>query len=727
MKQIGQNYKSGEISIQQVEVPACKPGGALVQTLFSVVSVGTEGMKAREGKMSYLAKAKARPDQVKKVIKSVQQQGLLSTYEKVMHKLDSLTPLGYSLAGIVKEVGREAGEFQVGQRVACAGAGFANHAEMNFVPKNLMVHIPDNVSMEHAAFTTIGSIAMQGFRQSEMQLGETACVIGLGLIGQLLVQILHAAGVQVIGIDLVEERCRLAETLGAKACFNSSDASLIPSINSLTNAIGIDCTFIAAGGKSNAPIELAATIARDRGRIVDIGKANLNLPWNDYYEKELDVKFSRSYGPGRYDPNYENRGIDYPVGYVRWTEKRNMTAFLNLISANKVLIDPIISETCLFNEAESVYQKITEAKTPVLGVLFKHNEHYEPNQDYAEKLIDKRSNVHILNANQVRLGVIGAGNYASSMLLPHLHKSADVCLKEVATTNGLSAKNADNRFGFDRVSTHYQSMLTAEDIDAIMIATPHHCHASLTIEALSHNKIVYVEKPLAINIDSLNLVKNSIVETGNSRLMVGFNRRFSPSILELKKTLQNSLLPKTIHYRVNAGQIDKGSWYLDSEDQGSRFVGEAGHFFDVFAYITGARPVSVMAKCLRPASISNDDLNNVVVLVDYDDGSIANLIYVTQGGSKLPKEFIEVFCGGTAIQLHDFEKLMIFDDSHHKNIKFGHHDKGQKEELRRFVEAIKYGREMPISITDLFDTTLVTLAAETSLRTGEKVNIHDLS
>ena len=726
MKQIGQNYKSGDISIQQVEVPACKPGGALVQTLFSVVSVGTEGMKAREGKMSYLAKAKARPDQVKKVIQSVQQQGLLSTYEKVMHKLDSLTPLGYSLAGIVTEVGREAGEFQVGQRVACAGAGVANHAEVNFVPKNLMVHVPDNVAMEHAAFTTIGSIAMQGFRQSEMQLGETACVIGLGLIGQLLVQILGAAGIQVIGIDLMDERCRLAESLGATACFTSTDSSLIPSINHMTQGIGVDCIFIAAGGKSRVPIELAATIARDRGRIVDIGKTNLDLPWNEYYEKELDVRFSRSYGPGRYDPNYENRGIDYPVGYVRWTEKRNMTEFLNLISKEKVLLDPIISETCLFDDAESVYQKITDASTPVLGVVFKHNGEYKHQQDYVAKIVNANSNVRPLNAEKVRLGVIGAGNYASSMLLPHLHKSSAVCLKEVATTTGLSAKNADNKFSFERVSTHYQSMLTAKDIDAVMIATPHHCHTALAVEALSHNKIVYVEKPLAIDIDGLNTVTKAITESGNNRLMVGFNRRFSPSVQEIKKTLEHNRLPMTIHYRVNAGQIDKGSWYLDSQDQGSRFIGEAGHFFDVFAFITEARPISVMAKCLRPSSVSKDDLNNIIVLVDYDDGSLANLIYVTQGGTKLPKEFVEVFCGGTAIQLHDFEKVMVFEDTHHKTLKFGHHDKGQKEELKQFIDAANRGTAMPISISDIVDTTLVTLAAEESLRTGEKVKIAEL-
>lgn len=725
MKQIGQNYRSGDITLQDVEMPHCKPGGAVVQSLYSVVSVGTEGMKAREGKMSYLAKAKARPDQVKKVIQSVQQQGLLPTFEKVMNKLDSLTPLGYSLSGIVTQVGCGAEEFQVGQRVACAGAGIANHAEVNFVPKNLMVPVPDNVSMEHAAFTTIGSIAMQGFRQSEVQLGETACVIGLGLIGQLLVQILKAAGIQVIGIDLMPERCRLAEQLGANACFTSQDASMTPSIQHMTQGIGVDCIFIAAGGKSNAPVELAASLARDRGRIVDIGKTNLDLPWNEYYEKELDVRFSRSYGPGRYDPNYEQRGIDYPVGYVRWTEKRNMIEFLNLVSQEKILLDPIVSETCSFNDAEKVYQTITESKTPVLGVVFKHAKHIEDTITSKRKSQNDTSNVRPIEEGKVKLGVIGAGNYASSMLFPHLLKNNRVMFKEVATSTGLSAKNAANKFGFERVSTQYQHVLNANDVDVALIATPHHAHATITAEALSLNKTVYVEKPLAINLEGLNQIKAVVDKTKNRRLMVGFNRRFSPSIRSIKHLLEHTPMPKTMHYRVHAGQLDKGSWYLDSADQGSRFVGEAGHFFDVFTFLSQSRPISVMAKSLRPNPITNDDLNNIVVLVDYEDGSLANLMYLTQGGTKLPKEFLEVFCSGKTIQLHNFEKIELFEGNTHKTIKSGHHDKGQKEELRQFIDAVIQGKPMPISLDEIFDTTLLTLAVEESLRTGQKVVLNN--
>ena len=336
MRQVTQNYKSGEIRLEQVDWPALRPGGVLVRSHYSVISTGTEGMKVREGKLSYLGKARARPDQLKKVLQTLKQQGFVATYRKVLNKLDSLTPLGYSLAGEVLAVGAEAGEFHVGQRVACAGAGYANHADVNYVPKNLAVPVPDNVSLKHASFATVGAIALQGFRQAEMQLGESACVIGLGLLGQLLVQILKAAGIHAVGTDIVESRCRLAEALGARAALTAGDPGLEAMIARLTGAMGVDCVFIAAGGASNAATELAVRVARDRARVVDIGKTRLDLPWNDYYLKELDVRFSRSYGPGRYDPSYEERGIDYPIGYVRWTEKRNLASFLDLVGSKAV-------------------------------------------------------------------------------------------------------------------------------------------------------------------------------------------------------------------------------------------------------------------------------------------------------------------------------------------------------------------------------------------------------
>ena len=722
MKQISQNYKTGAIKLEEVDVPAAKSGGVLVQTSFSVISAGTEGMKAREGKLSYVGKAKARPDQVKKVMQSVQQQGLKSTYEKVMNKLDSLTPLGYSLSGVVMDVLPGAEGLQVGQRVACAGAGYANHAEINFVPKNLVVPVPDNLAMEHAAFATIGAISMQGFRQAEMQLGETACVIGLGLLGQLLVQILKASGVNVIGIDLQDSRCELATSFGASYAAKPDAAGVQSAIKRLTNGMGVDCSFITAGGNTNAPVEFAVDIARDRGRIVDIGKTKLDLMWNDFYEKELDVRFSRSYGPGRYDPNYEEGGIDYPIGYVRWTEQRNMSSFLQLVADKKVLIDPIITSVKPFSEAEEVYNDLVEKKDTVLGIVFKHAENVSKAKCLPEFSKHSSESSKASNAQQVGIGVIGAGNYASSMLLPHLAKIDAVKFKEVSTATSLSSANAARKFNFERTTTDYKATLNAADIQAVLIATRHSAHASMVAEALETNKSVYVEKPLAISLSGLKQVKDARDVTGNSRLMVGFNRRFSPLVKKIIGEVSKNSGPLTINYRVHAGQMEHGSWYLDSS-HGTRFVGEAGHFFDLFSAIIQARPISVMARSLRPKNITQDDIENVSALVNYADGSVANLTYLTQGGAKLPKEYIEVFGGGRTMLLNNFENIVLYDEKSKQVHKSKGLDKGQSEEMNEFISCVMKNNAMPISFEDLFDTTLLTLAAAKSLGCGQVVEL----
>ncbi len=728
MRQVSQNYKSGLVKIESVNLPALKPGGLLIKTDFSVISSGTEGMKVKEGKMGYLAKARARPDQVKKVLNSIQQQGVTATFHKVMNKLDSLTPLGYSASGVVIAVGAGAEEFHVGQKVACGGAGYANHAEVNFVPKNLVVPVPDNVSMESASFATIGSIALHGFRQSEMQLGETACVIGLGLLGQLLVQILRAAGMVVIGVDLVQSRCDLAEKLGANAGMAPNDPELKTYVNRITNGIGVDCVFIAAGGNTNGPVELAVEVSRDRGRVVDIGKTKLDLSWNDYYLKELDVRFSRSYGPGRYDPNYEEKGVDYPVGYVRWTERRNMSAFIQLLSKGAVSVTQIIESIHPFNEAEKVYEELANGSATTLGAIFKH----EASVEYINRMPNfnasflRNTEVQLLPDGKVSIGLIGAGNYALSMLLPHLVQNEDVYFREVATASSLSATDAGRKIDFERISTDYKGLLAADDIDAVIIATPHSSHSKMVSEGLKAGKKVFVEKPLAINIDGLKQVYQSVIDSKNDNLMVGFNRRFSPLVTNMIEIgTAGRSAPLVMHYRVHAGQLDGGSWYLDSELQGSRFTGEAGHFFDVFSSLVNCRPVSVFARCLRPENIAQDDLENIAVTVEYEDGSMGNLLYLTQGSIKVPKEYLEVYGRGETLQLHNFEYLMVYDSNGQKKIKIGAHDKGQKQEMTLFIEAVKNRTKMPISLESIFDSTLITIAVSESLRSGESVNLSD--
>ncbi len=438
MKQIAQNYKTGELAQVEVPAPACKAGGVIVRTHFSLVSAGTEMMKVKESKLSLIGKARARPDQVKKVMQSVSQQGVMATYQKVMNRLDSLTPLGYSLCGEVVEVGADVQGLQRGQRVACGGDKYAHHAEYNWVPHRLCVPVPDGVASEHAAFTTVGAIAMQGLRQAEVGLGETACIVGLGLIGQLLVQLLHAAGVQVVGVDISEERCQMARQLGAVATGTTDPASLAAMqthLDALTNGAGADVVFLAAGGASNQPVELAADVARDRARIVDIGKCKLDLPWKDYYAKELDVRFSRSYGPGRYDPNFEEAGHDYPIGYVRWTEQRNMQCFVDLLASSKVDISPLVSTIVPFEQAVDTYEAVNRGEIMGLGVLFRYAADIPLERRIATPH-GKSAGRHSAAGGtgpKVRLGLIGCGNYASSMLLPHLVKRQDVQLVEVAT------------------------------------------------------------------------------------------------------------------------------------------------------------------------------------------------------------------------------------------------------------------------------------------------------
>ena len=724
MKQVSQNYKTGAIRLEQTNVPAIRSGGVLVRTHYSVVSAGTEGMKVKEGKLSYLGKARARPDQVKKVLNTLRQQGLVATYQKVMNKLDKLTPLGYSLSGEVIAVGSGAEEFHVGQRVACGGAGYANHAEVNFVPKNLVVSIPDSVTTKHAAFATVGAIAMQGFRQAEMQLGETACVVGLGLLGQLLVQILRAAGVHVIGVDIIEARCELALKCGAVAAMKPDDPGLNNFIGRLTDGHGVDAVFITAGGSSNGPLELAVSIARDRARIVDIGKTKLDLPWNDCYMKELDVRFSRSYGPGRYDPRYEEQGFDYPIGYVRWTERRNMSSFLNLVAEGRVQLEPIISSVRSFQEAEQVYQELAEGKEDSLGTVFEYalgDDH----RKYLPVAVAASTGTGRSPADGVvTLGVIGAGNYASTMLLPHLKANRYLILHSVATASGLSGQDAMRKFGFKQSTTNYKELLESPGIDAVIIATRHSSHARIVVEALRAGKAVYVEKPLALNLDEMKLIREAIVESGNNRLMVGFNRRFAPAVSDIATRFKKLQAPMAIHYRIHAGQLESGSWYLDQKE-GSRFVGEGGHFIDTISFISGSRPVAVFAQSLRPDKPTADDLENLSIVVYFENGSVGNILYLTQGGSKTPKEYLEVFGGGLTSQMHNFESVTYYEGDRSTKSRW-RVNKGQKEEMEAYIDCVKSARTMPISLTELTDTTLVTLAVVESLKTAAPIHLENL-
>jgi predicted dehydrogenase/threonine dehydrogenase-like Zn-dependent dehydrogenase len=717
MKQIAQNYKSGEIALLDVPVPACRSGGVLVRSDFSLISMGTEAMKIHESKLSLIGKARARPDQVKKVFETMTQLGPVATYKKVMNRLDSYTPLGYSLSGVVVAVGAGSEQFRVGQRVACGGNQFALHAEYNWVPRNLCVAVPENVSQLHAAFTTVGAIAMQGFRQSDARLGETACVIGLGLVGQILVQILRAAGVQVVGVDVSKERCELAERSGAAACGVPGDPSFDRTkakLEALSAGAGADHVFLTAGGDTNRPVEIAAELARDRARVVDIGKCKLDLPWNAYYEKELDLRFSRSYGPGRYDPNYEDRGIDYPIGYVRWTERRNMQCVLELVAAGRLDFDAITSDVVPFDDAAAVYEKINRGELQGLGVAFRYPLQGSALEALSVARLPPAPRLHLSAspAPRVRLGVIGCGNYATTMLLPHLKGRRDVELVEVATATALSAANAQAKFGFQGVSTDYQSLLSDPDIDAVLIATRHDSHAFMACEALRAGKAVFVEKPLAVTPDQLAAVRDAVAETGNDRLMVGFNRRFAPILAGLHAAWGGCGGPQIVNYTVNAGPLQAGSWYGQAEAQGTRFAGEGGHFIDTICWWLGADPLTAQAA----ASPGNPD--NLIALLTYPDGSIAKITYATTGDPRYPKEVLEVFGDGKVARMENFKRTEVWRGGKCRRTRTATVDKGQKPELEAFIQAVRTAAAMPVTFDSLVATTACTLAVGRSIATG---------
>ncbi len=721
MKQVAQNYKSGDLSVLDVPVPACLPGGVLVRSLYSLISTGTEMMKVSEARMSLVGKARARPDQVRKLLDSVAQQGALATYQKAMNKLDSYTPLGYSLSGVVIEVGAGAEQFKVGQLVAAAGNEFALHAEVNWVPTNLCVPVPVGVAAEHAAFATVGAIAMQGVRRAEVALGETACVIGLGLIGQLVVRLLVASGVQVVGLDMVETRCRAAEKAGALICAAPDENGLLELSQVLlerTGGLGADHVLLAAGGDSNGPVEVAARLARDRARVVDIGKTRLDLPWNAYYEKELDVRFSRSYGPGRYDDRYELEGIDYPAGYVRWTERRNLSCFVNLLAEGSIDVTPLISGIHPVEEASDVYSRLGAGSLQGIGFLLSYGDPSDPaplarRVDAPAPPVSASSSGRRASSTGVRLGFIGAGNYATAMLLPHLRDDPKAELVSVATTKALSGLNAQRKFGFGTMTTNAEAVLDDETLDAVFIVTRHHSHARLVCQALERGLTVFVEKPLALTEEQLAAIVETVQKTGNNRVMVGFNRRFAPLFTELQERFGTSHGPLSARYLVNAGRLDPKSWYLHEELEGSRFAGEGGHFIDTLSALVGHPPVEAHAMGAG---------TSVHTTLRFADDSVATLSYVTDGSSRFPKETIDVAGDGRNGRLDNFQRVTVWSGKakNGRRVLTGQ-DKGQRGQLDRFIDAVRDGSAMPISLESLVATTSATLAVGSSLSTATAV------
>lgn len=707
MKQVLQNFRTGELRVDEVPESVIKSGGILVRTEASLVSAGTEKMTVELAQKSLLGKARERPDLVRQVIGKIRRDGFLSTFRAVQARLDAPLALGYSASGVVREVGRGAEEFRVGDRVACAGMNYASHAETIFVPTNLAVRIPEEVSFDEAAFVTLGAIALQGVRTAEVKLGEAVAVIGLGLLGQLTVQMLKAAGCRVIGIDIERSRVEMARAHGADLAVERRD-EVEEAVRQATDGFGADAVIITAAADTNDPVELAGAIARDRAIVSMVGAVKMDLPRKVYYEKELQLRLSRSYGPGRYDAQYEEGGIDYPIGYVRWTERRNMSEFLRLVAARSVRLDSLITHRIPIAEAERAYQIITgKTSESYLGILLTY-----PESERAGSNVVKLDRPRRKVEGALRLGVIGAGNFARSVLLPRLAqlaKAGDVSLEAVATSTGRNAKATAEQYRFGWCTTDYRELLGREEIDAVLIATRHDRHAAMTVVALRAGKTVFVEKPLAISREQLAEVERAVEETGG-RVMVGFNRRFSPLSVALKEAFADVAGPLSIAYRVNAGEVPKESW-IQGEEGGGRILGEVCHFVDYLQFLTGADPIEVYG------AQSGDGADTVAVVVRMSDGSVGNINYFATGDRGLAKERIEVFGGGRAAVLDDFRALEIYR-GRRKATKPVVQEKGFAEELRAFVKAARTEGEMPIAWRSLVLTTEATLAIVDSLRSG---------
>jgi len=668
MKQVLQNFKTGKIELTEVPMPAVKPGFVLVKNYYSLISPGTEREVIKLAKKNIIAKAKSRPDQLKQVFNKIKTDGLISAIKRAKQKIDEPFTLGYSSAGDVIKVGQGAEEFQVSDRVACAGGGYACHAEIIAVPKNLCVKIPENVSHKEAAFATLGAIALQGIRRANLTLGEKIAVIGLGLIGQLTCQILKAYGFSVIGID--------KEGLPAE----------VKNI--------VDAVIITAATKSNQPIELAGRILRDKGRVSVVGDVKMNVPRKIYYKKELDLFIARSYGPGRYDKNYEEKGQDYPIGYVRWTEKRNMEEFLRLVSKKLVQPEKIISHIFDIEKAQEAYKLILENpnKEKIVAVLFSYKLEKEQSDILKFPEIKKLSQGDVVN-----IGLIGAGNFAQNIIVPILNKMQNVHIRGVADTTGINSQRIARVAGNSYATTDWHKIIQDKNIDLVIIATRHNLHARMVIEALKNNKNVHVEKPLCLNQKELEEITKPARES-KGRLMVGFNRRFSPLISRAKELFRN--MPITILCRVNARASDQDHWLNDLGEGGGRIIGEACHFVDLCRFLADSLPKSMSAS---------QNKNGFNISIDFKNDSQAIIIYAN-GPENLAKEYIEIISADKAIKINNF-KISRFKQ-----------DKGHFNQFASLIRAAQAGGSSPIPLPEIILSMQMTFDAVKSIQNGTKIS-----
>ena len=730
MKQLLQDARTGELRVAEVPAPQLLPGCVLVRVAASLVSAGTERASAEFASKSLLAKAKARPDLVRDVFAKMQRDGLASTLQTVRSRLGQPQSVGYSSAGVVVTVGDGIADINVGDRVACAGAGYAVHAEFACVPRMLVAKIPDRgeassqiscrVSYEEAAFGTVGAICLHGIRTAEVALGDTVAVIGLGLLGQITVQLLKAAGCRVFGIDLLRQRADLAIGSGAEAaCTGARDFRDL--CFQKTGGVGVDSVLITAETPSSEPVNQAAELARDRAIVVAVGTVGMELQRKLYYEKELDFRISRSYGPGRYDAAYEQKGRDYPIGHVRWTETRNLEAFLQLIADGKLNLPSLITHRFPMEQATRAYDLITGSTgEPFLGALITYagaESGTTPNLSEKIPVV-----VVVPSAGSMGLGVLGAGSFAQNTLLPALKAIPGVSFVGVCNATGPRSRNAAEKFGFSYCSNSEAELLQDPKIKAVLIATRHHLHASQALAALRAGKAVFCEKPLCLNEGELAALVCAPADHHAPFLMVGFNRRFAPMAVQMKQFLSEIREPLAIHYRVNAGYIPADHWVNDPEQGGGRILGEVCHFVDFLCFLVGACPIEVRAQTVgNPGQYSMD---NVIASLKFANGTLGTISYLANGDKSASKERVEVFGGGSVAILEDFRRLELVRNGRKQitHARWGQ-DKGHKAEMQAFVDALRGKMPPPIPFEQVVGSTLATLRLQNSCQTGQPLTV----
>lgn len=714
MQQLTQKLGSGDMVIQEIPIPQLSKGMIMVKNHYSIISSGTEGSTVQAARKSLIGKAKERPQQVKQVLDIFKKQGPIQTYRAVMKKLDAYSPLGYSCAGEVIDIGEGVTTFKVGDKVACAGVGYANHSEIVSVPVNLSVKLDDNANLRDSAYNTLGAIAMQGIRQADMRLGEICVIIGLGLLGQLAALILKASGITVIGIDISETTVNLAKS--NRVCdfaFTRNTPGLDEKINVITGGLGADVVIIAAATSSTDPINFAGSIARKKGSVVVLGAVPTGFDRDPFwYRKELELKMACSYGPGRYDLNYEEKGIDYPASYVRWTQNRNMQAFQKLLSSKRIDISYMSTHEFKFDDAREAFDLVVNKTEPFIGIALK----YDTAKTHSNSKI-VTGKTKDLPTSKVKISFIGAGSYAQGNLLPNIPKNSQVSKIGVLTNSGTTSKRVAEKFNFNFCTTLENDVLD-DKTNTVFVATRHDSHASYVLKALKQNKHVFVEKPLCLKEVELDTIIKA-QQQSQTAVMIGFNRRFSPLTKKIKSVMGSG--PMSMIYRINSGAIPKETWIQDMEVGGGRILGEACHFIDYLTYLNGSLPTKVSAQVLADPENLNDTVN---IMLQFENGSTGVVCYYSNGSKSLAKEYVEVFASGTTAILNDFKELRIYGKGKPYKKKLLNQNKGQKDMVEAFVKGIITTGNAPISFTEIVAVTMTSFKVLESIsKNGKQIEV----